>query len=259
MPGPSERSGIALNAGDSGWPVAGAAEPGPKKDGTGADLHPKALSVAAGVVTATEEAQIVTVDPAGGTFTLTVGGQTTAAIAANASAATVQAALEALTTVDPGDVRVSSSTAGRHLIEFLPAGPHAYAGNVAQTQIAVSQAEVQTLTVTGTPTGGSFKLAASLAGSADERTTAIPYNAAAAAVDSALEALSSIGVGGVVTGGGPLPGTPITLTFPAGSGDVPQLRVVEAALTGGTTPAAAVTTTTPGGNTVAASTQAEGS
>ena len=43
----------------------------------------------------------------GGTFTLTYNGQTTAAIAYNATAAQVQSALEALNNVAPGDVVVT--------------------------------------------------------------------------------------------------------------------------------------------------------
>jgi hypothetical protein len=46
-------------------------------------------------------------DSTGGTFTLTWSGQTTAAIAYNANAATVQAALEALSNIAPGDVLVT--------------------------------------------------------------------------------------------------------------------------------------------------------
>ena len=42
-----------------------------------------------------------------GTFTLTFGGQTTTGIAFDASAATIQTALEALSTIDPGDVTVT--------------------------------------------------------------------------------------------------------------------------------------------------------
>lgn len=45
----------------------------------------------------------------GGTFTLTFQGETTAAIAYNASAATVKAALEALTTIGEGNVTVSGT------------------------------------------------------------------------------------------------------------------------------------------------------
>ena len=104
--------------------------------------------------------------------------------------------------------------------------------------------EVQTLTITGTPTGGTFKLEYK-----GQRTAAIAYNAAAAAVQSALEALPSIGTGGVTGGGGALPGTPVTITF-AGTNTAaraqPLITVVESALTGGTTPAAAVAETTPG-------------
>jgi len=64
---------------------------------------------------ATSEVQTVTLgtapdnDPDGGTFTLTYRGETTAAIAWDASAAAIQAALEALTSVNPGDITVSAS------------------------------------------------------------------------------------------------------------------------------------------------------
>jgi hypothetical protein len=54
------------------------------------------------------EVQAVTVSGAtGGTFTLTFDGQTTAAIAFDASAATVQTELEALTNIDSGDVEAT--------------------------------------------------------------------------------------------------------------------------------------------------------
>ena len=56
---------------------------------------------------ATDEVQTVTLaDATGGTFTLTFSGQTTSAIAYNASAATVKAALEALSNIGVGDVNV---------------------------------------------------------------------------------------------------------------------------------------------------------
>lgn len=64
-----------------------------------------------------------------GTFTLTFRAQTTSAIAYNASAATIQTALEALSTVDPGDVTVTQevgllSAGGRMRLTF--AGQYAY-------------------------------------------------------------------------------------------------------------------------------------
>lgn len=103
--------------------------------------------------------------------------------------------------------------------------------------------EVQTLTVTGTPTGGSFKLRFR-----GDVTAAIPHNAAAAAVQAALEALPSIGAGNVAGGGGALPGTPVTITFQAALGRlaVELVEVVQQAFTGGATPAAAIAETTPG-------------
>ena len=104
------------------------------------------------------------------------------------------------------------------------------------------QSEVQTITISGSPTGGTFTL--SYRG---QTTTAIAYNAAAAAVDSALEALSTIGAGNVVVGGGPGPATPWTVTF-GGALASTNARPLTAAssLTGGTNPAIAITETTPG-------------
>lgn len=104
--------------------------------------------------------------------------------------------------------------------------------------------EVQQVAITGSPTGGTFPL------THDAQTTAaIAYNAAASAVQSALEALSNIGVGDVACAGGPLPGTPVTVTFQGALGgtDVTLMTTSSAGLTGGTSPAVAVTTTTPGG------------
>jgi hypothetical protein len=103
--------------------------------------------------------------------------------------------------------------------------------------------EVQTLTVTGTPTGGTFRL--SFRG---VQTAAIAFSATAAAIQAALEALSTVGVGNVVCAGGPLPGSPVTITFQgtlAGQNQ-PMIAVASQAFTGGTTPAATVAETTPG-------------
>lgn len=60
----------------------------------------------------------ITGSPTGGTFTLTLDGETTAAIAYNATAATVQTALEALSNVTPGDVTVSGSAGGPYTVTF---------------------------------------------------------------------------------------------------------------------------------------------
>jgi len=56
--------------------------------------------------------------PNGGTFKLTFDGQQTTAIAWNATAAAVQAALEALSNIAPGDVTVSGSAGGPYTVTF---------------------------------------------------------------------------------------------------------------------------------------------
>jgi len=67
------------------------------------------------------EKQTVTISgsPTGGTFTLSFGGQTTSGIAYNAAAATVEAALEALSTIGAGNVRVTGSAGGPYTVEFI--------------------------------------------------------------------------------------------------------------------------------------------
>lgn len=113
---------------------------------------------------------------------------------------------------------------------------------------AGTTSEVQTVTVTGTPTGGTYTLTYS-----GQTTAGIPFNATAAQVKTALEALSNIVPGDVATGGGAHPGTAITVTFGGQfSGDnVAQMTASATNLTGGTTPAVTVTTTTSGGTAAA--------
>ncbi len=103
--------------------------------------------------------------------------------------------------------------------------------------------EVQTVTITGSPTGGTFTLTFG-----GQTTGPIAYNATAAAVATALQALSSIGAGNVTTGGGPLPGTAVTVTFQndLGGTNVAMMTASGAGLTGGTSPAVTVAETTAG-------------
>ena len=103
--------------------------------------------------------------------------------------------------------------------------------------------EVQTVTVSGTPTGGSYKL--SLDG---EETASIAFDAAASAVQSALEALANVGVGGVAVTGSA--GGPYTVTFQnQNAGDNVSLLVISTnALTGGTAPTVAAVEATAGVN-----------
>lgn len=107
--------------------------------------------------------------------------------------------------------------------------------------------EVQTITITGGPTGGDFTA------TFDAQTTAaIPYNESAANVQAALIALSSIPAAGVSvarTGAGSA-GDPYvyTVTFIGGLGaeDVSLMTADGAGLTGGTAPDAVVALVTAG-------------
>ena len=103
--------------------------------------------------------------------------------------------------------------------------------------------EVQTVTVTGSPTGGTYTLTWS-----GQTTAAIPYNATATQVRTALEALSNIAPGDVTVTGGPHPGTAMTVTFGgAYLGDNVAEMTATASLTGGSTPDVTIATTTAGG------------
>lgn len=62
------------------------------------------------------QTETITGSPTGGTYTLTFDGQTTANIAYNANAAAIQAALIALSNVNPGDVVVTGT--GPYVITF---------------------------------------------------------------------------------------------------------------------------------------------
>lgn len=97
--------------------------------------------------------------------------------------------------------------------------------------------EVQTVTITGGPTGGTFTLTYSA-----QTTGAIAYNAAASAVETALNALSNLD--GVTVSGAN--GGPYTVTFPVDMGNTAQMTGNGAGLTGGAAPAVVVATTTPG-------------
>lgn len=60
-------------------------------------------------------------NPSGGTFTLTYSGQTTSALAYSASPAVVQAALEALSNIAPGDVTVTGVAGVYYKVTFAGA------------------------------------------------------------------------------------------------------------------------------------------
>lgn len=98
--------------------------------------------------------------PTTGTFTLTFGGQTTSNIAHNATAAAVETALEALSTIGAGNVEVTATVAEG-------AGNLSVAGNVYTIEFVNDLAQAPR-TLTGTFTSldpsGSIALASSVAG-----------------------------------------------------------------------------------------------
>ena len=114
------------------------------------------------------------------------------------------------------------------------------AGKVGPFQ-AVGTAEVQTATKSGTVSGGTYTLT-----EAGQTTPALAWNANAATVQAALEALSTIGVGNVVVTGGSVDTAPFTITFQGlRSGDVPQISANTSLLTG-STPGITMATSTAG-------------
>ena len=213
-----------------------------------------------GSATGTVQNEIQTIDMGGGyltrgdagvTFTLTLSGQTTSALSQIASASTVQAALIALSNVDAAGVSVTLLVDDQTLqVEFIGTEgdqPQAqmtasvysssYAVTVypAITTTAASAGsaavdEVQLVTITSSPSGGTFTLTYS-----GQTTSAIAYNASAATVDAALEALSNIGAGDVVVTGSA--GGPWTVTFATAlaATNVAQMTGNGASLTGATT------------------------
>lgn len=148
-----------------------------------------------------------------GTFTITVDDETTAAIAHDAAAAAILSALEALDSIDSGDAFVYdsggglASNDGYATIVFKNRTPAvsvtlSLTGNDhTLSTVAVDIGEVSTLTAGATTASdGTYTLTVN-----GETTAAIDHDAAAAAIQSALEALGGIDVGDVTVfdvGGG---------------------------------------------------------
>mgnify|MGYP007122130272 CR=1 FL=1 len=112
-------------------------------------------------------------------------------------------------------------------------------------EIEAGANEVQTITVSGTPTGGTF--ITRVLG----QDVSLAYNSSSGAAQTAINAaLAVLGTGHTVTvTGGALPGAALTVTFSGAqvsARDIPLMTLTTNSLTGGTTPTAAYATTTPG-------------
>ncbi|MGZ4621456.1 MAG: hypothetical protein ACXVGF_04795 [Blastococcus sp.] len=116
----------------------------------------------------------------------------------------------------------------------------AYRTGSTPTPTGTSSNEVQTVTITGAPTGGTFVL--DIGG---QPTTDLAYNASTSVVQTALQALSTVGSGNVTVTG--TPGSSYVLTFGGSlaAANVPQ-AVAVGNFTGGTSPSISVATTTGG-------------
>lgn len=180
------------------------------------------------------ETQVVTITgtATAGQFQLTYSGQTTADIAYNSSAATVQAALEALSNLAPGDIVVTGNAGGPYTIAF--AGTKAASDQPLITVVA-ERNERQTVTIGGAPTAGTFSLTFN-----GQTCTGIPRNASASTLRTMMEtALSNINPGDLVVQGNA--GGPWTVTF---QGQYAQLNVPQMTAASALTPSGTVTVAT---------------
>lgn len=103
--------------------------------------------------------------------------------------------------------------------------------------------EVQQVSITGGPTGGTFTLSFN-----GQTTSGIAYNAANATIETALEGLTTIGADNVSVAGGAFPANAKTVTFigDLAATNVPILVANGASLTGGTSPGVTVAVVTEG-------------
>jgi hypothetical protein len=197
---------------------------------------------------------IVVEPPLTDSFKISLEGQSTASLPAEASAPEVEAALEALPRVGAGNVSVAEVTGGWN-VTF----DGAFAGRPSPIlEDELIDNAVQKLTVTAT--GGTFELGFK----GGEHTSGLPYSANDEEVQKALEKLPAIGEGNVRVVGGPEHGGSTTAIYQVAfvgelaDTTVPALEAISA-LTGpgagasivsqppGATPLAPVTVTEPGG------------
>lgn len=211
----------------------------------------------AGATTGTPQNEIQTIDcgnyqPSAGTFTLTLSGQTTSTLVYTSSASDVQTALANLSNVETVTV---TKTGNVFTVEFgiidgmadqsqMTASVYSGSGSAIHditptiSAITTRVDEQQTITLTGTPSGGTFTLTFS-----GQTTSSLAYNVSASTLQTALEALSNIAPGDVTVTGNA--GGPWLVTF---TGTYAGTNVAEmtatSSLTGSSGQSMAVTTPT---------------
>lgn len=199
-------------------------------------------------------------NPGGGTFTLDFRNSTTGplTLSYDATAAEVQAALESLDDINVGDVSVTGSIAtGGFDVEFIgnfradspvdlividDTGLLIVVPTVTTVTEGTTQNEVQEVVINGAPTGGTFTL------TFDGATTGlIAFNATAASIIGALEALSTITPGDVIVRGDAINGFEVEFVGSLTLVNTPQITADATGLTGGTAPSITTKTTSVGG------------
>lgn len=152
------------------------------------------------------EIQVISLTGNGGTFTLTFGGNTTSALAWNASAATVQAALQGLASIGASNATVAGSAGGPWTVTF--------AGSLANSAQSLITADATSLTYTGAGTATPSELTHGGGGSNEvqqivvvaqsgtftisfggQTTVALAWNVSPTTMQAELQALASIGSG----------------------------------------------------------------
>lgn len=176
---------------------------------------------------AANEIQTITINADGGTFTVTFDSQTTDPLAWNISAANLQTALEGLTSIGAGNILVTEADQV-YTLEFT--------GDLAATDV-----DEVTCNDTLLELGGGSGTATPDTVSDGVPPSELAWNAAASVVQSALEALPSIGSGNILVTKSELV---YTLEF---IGDLAQQNVEQVTtdptnLTGGAGTAAVATT-----------------
>ena len=213
------------------------------------------LSRGAGV----NEVQTITIGgtPTGGTYYLEFNGSRTTDLAHDANIATIQAALLRLSSIGKDDSGNNNILVGAGDLPGTPVTV-TFQNDLGERRVPLMTSfsseltsaatnEVQTLTQGAT--GGTFNLKVIVDGQV-ETTAPIAWNAAASAVETAIEGLSIVPSGEGTCAGGALNSTPVTVTFSGslGSRDMSIMAVDSSGLTGGTK-LLVVTETTKGINT----------
>ncbi len=213
---------------------------------------PGTISAAITNTVLTNEVQTITqcsfqCNPSAGTITITFDGQTTAPIPGDATKAQVQTALENLSNVNAGDILVTGDdfafgiNPGHEMIfEFV----QQFAGaDVPEMTVTVNvtgnlvfydvetvtegSGAVQTLTADARTSGGTFTLSY-FDGTTNSTTGPLDFDATAAEIETALNALPSISnSGSVVVIGGPINDAPVEVNFSGVTGSTTTTLVVD--------------------------------